>query len=244
MKSYNLRSVAFSCLFMGMALFATPEAYAQKKKEPKKKETKKKEPAPKLSKDEKKAKAQEEKALKAEISAYSKNLDSYRAFKNAKATAEAEAGKLKSEVVRLKENEANCQKEVDGLRAEIEDLIAKLKAAEGKSTPTPAKAGFAIPTTGMYYVVQIGAFQQANVETNPDNPDLRKESADGFNKYIMGVFSTIDQADALRSFLTKIDFRRPQYRPFVVPYKDGARITLEDAIGPEEAAKRKKMMGQ
>ena len=64
-------------------------------------------------------------------------------------------------------------------------------------------------------------------------------------KYMMGVFSTIEQADALRSFLTKIDFRRmPQYRPFVVPYKDGARITLEDALGPEEAAKRKKMMGQ
>lgn len=244
MKSYNLKCIAYSFLFIGLAFFATPEVHAQKKKDPKKKETpKKKEPAPKLSKDEKKAKAAEEKALKAEISAYSKNLDSYKAFKNAKATAEAEAGKLKSEVVRLKETEANCQKEVDGLRAEIEDLLAKLKAAENK--PAPSKGGFSIPTTGMYYVVQIGAFQQANVETNPDNPDFRKETADGFTKYIMGVFSTIEQADALRSFLGKIDFRRmPQYRPFVVPYKDGARITLEDALGPEEAAKRKKMMGQ
>lgn len=243
MKSYNLKCIAVSCLFSGLALFTTPEAFAQKKPKPKK-ETPKKEVKPKPSKDEKKAKAQEEKALKAELAAYNKNLESFKAFKSAKTTAEAEAGKLKSEIVRIKETEANCQKEVEGLRAEIEDLIAKLKAAESKGTPAPSKGGFSIPTAGMYYVVQIGAFQQANVETNPDNPDFRKESADGFNKYIMGVFSTIDQADALRSFLTKIDFRRPQYRPFVVPYKDGSRITLEDALGPEEAAKRKKQMGQ
>ena len=97
----------------------------------------------------------------------------------------------------------------------------------------------------MYYVVQIGAFQQTDIETNPDNPDFRKETADGFNKYIMGVFSSIEQADAMRNFLMKIDFKRtPQYRPFIAPYKDGSRITLEEAIGPEEAAKRKKQMGQ
>ncbi|TAE16753.1 MAG: SPOR domain-containing protein [Bacteroidetes bacterium] len=240
MTSYNLKRIAVSCLMAGFAILSAPVAEAQKpKKEPKKKET-----APKPSKDEKKAKAAEDKALKAELASFGKNLESYKQFKAAKATAEAEAGKLKSEVVRLKELEAQCSKEVEGLRSEIEDLLKKLKDCEGKPSP-PSKGGFSIPTTGLYYVVQIGAFQNANVETNPDNPDFRKESADGFNKYIMGVFSTIDQADALRSFVSKIDFRRmPQYRPFIVPYKDGSRITLEEAIGPEEAAKRKKMQGQ
>lgn len=244
MNAYNLKCLAVSCLLAGLALVAPTDAYAQKKPK-EKKETKKKEPAPKPSKDEKKAKAAEEKALKAEIAAFNKNLESYRQFKAAKTNAEAEAGKLKSEVVRVKELEANCQKEVEGLRSEIEDLLNKLKNCEGKPAPGPNKPGFSIPTTGLYYVVQVGAFQNTNVETNPDNPDFRKESADGFNKYIMGVFSTIEQADALRTFLTKIDFRSsPQFRPFVVPYKDGTRVTLEDAIGPEEAAKRKKMLGQ
>jgi hypothetical protein len=81
--------------------------------------------------------------------------------------------------VRVKELEANCQKEVEGLRSEIEDLLNKLKNCEGKPAPGPNKPGFSIPTTGLYYVVQVGAFQNTNVETNPDNPDFRKESADG-----------------------------------------------------------------
>gem|GEM_PF-1517288 len=243
MKSYKLKYVTFTLLLFGFVLFATPDAYAQKTK-PKKETPKKKEPAPKPSKDEKKAKAAEEKALKAELSSFTKNLDSYKSFKAAKTTAEAEAGKLKGEVVRVKELEAQCAKEVEGLRSEIEDLLKKLEACDKKPTPNN-KGGFSIPTTGMYYVVQIGAFQQTNIETNPDNPDFRKENADGFTKYIMGVFSTIEQADAMRVFLRKIDFRSmPQYRPFIAPYKDGNRITLEEAIGPEEAAKRKKQMGQ
>ncbi len=248
MKFYTIKYTALMCLFFGLGLLISPDAYAQKKpaKKTEKQPKTKKEPAPKPSKDEKKAKAAEEKALKAEISAFGKNLESFKNFKAAKTTAEADASKMKSEVVRVKELEAQCSKEVETLRSEFADLLKKLEECEKNKKPaSPTKGGFSIPTTGMYYVVQIGAFQQNSIETNPDNPDFRKESTDGFSKYIMGVFSTIEQADAMRSFLMKIDFQRtPKYRPFVAPYKDGNRITLEEAIGPEEAAKRKKLQGQ
>jgi hypothetical protein len=244
MKLHWTKLSILSLLLLCMAMIFAPEAQAQRKKKTKKTDdteeaTSTKTKKPKLSKEEKKAKAADDKALKKELSAFQKNLDSYRAFKQAKADAEAEASTLKGELTRSKEQEAQCGKEVEGLRSEIEDLLAKIKACDDKPK------GFGVPAKGVYYVVQIGAFQQADVEANPDNPDFRKESADGFNKYIMGVFNTIEQADALRAFLMKLNFQRvPQYRPFIAPYRDGARISLEEALGPEEAEKRKKTMGQ
>lgn len=239
----NITKISFlSLLLICVALLASPDVMAQRKKKTKTDEPKEETPKTsktKLSKDEKKKKAEEDKALKKELAAFGKNLDSYRAFKKAKSDTEEENKQLKGEITRVKELEAQCAKEVEGLRAEIEDLLAKIKACDDKPK------GFGVPTKGMYYVVQIGAFQQADVEANPDNPDFRKESADGYNKYIMGVFNTVEQADALRGFLMKLNFNTmPQYRPFVRAFRDGAGITLEEALGPEEAEKRKRQMGQ
>jgi hypothetical protein len=128
----------------------------------------------------------------------------------------------------------------ENLKKQIEELLAKNKELESKKGGGEQK-GFSIPSEGTFYVVQIGAFQQRDVEVNQNNPDFRKENNDGFNKYVMGVFESADKADDLRKFLTQIDFRRnPTYRPFIAPYKDGKRISLEEAVGAEEAKKYKK----
>lgn len=197
--------------------------------------------AQKLTKEEKKAQKAEAKALKKEVKAFQKNLDSFKAFKEAKANAESENVKMKAELKRVKDLEAQCATEVEELRAEIEQLMAKLEACNNK----PSDGGFSIPKQGLVYVVQIGAFQEKDVAVNDGNPDLRKESADGFNKYIMGAFPDIQQADQLRAFLLQLDFRtNPEYRPFIAPYKDGQRVTLDEALGPEEAEKRRQQMEQ
>ena len=236
MNSHTSRYVFTLLALFAFTLFGTNEAIAQKKEKPKK------EVKPKLSKDEKKAKADEEKALNAEVKAFGKNLESFKNFKNAKVTAENENGKLKTEVARIKETQAQCDKDVEGLRADIEELMRKLKACEEKGgTNTPSvKESSAIPTKGIYFTVQVGAFQKTDIETNPDNPNFRKENADGYSKYVMGVFNNVQQADAMRDFISKLDFRQPNTRPVLVPYKDGVRISLEDALGAEQASKYKK----
>lgn len=250
----------FVLMIFFVSFFASQEVTAQRKKKTKsteeqptdetaseedtgkktKKTKKTKTTSTKLSKDEKKAKAEEEKKLKAELKNFNKNLDSYRRFKEEKARAEGEAKRINDDLTKCKELETNCGKEVELLRTEIDGLNAKLKGMNN----TPAK-GFGIPKEGTFYVVQIGAFKEKDPPTNDDNPDFRKDNAEGYNKYIMGVFETVEQADQLKAFLQQIDFKRnPAYRPFIVPYKDGGRISLEDALGPEEAAKRKGKIGQ
>jgi flagellar biosynthesis GTPase FlhF len=234
-------SLALIALFL---MFA-PDAQAQKsrtKKESEPKEKKEREPKEKRSRtsskdsgDSDELSRDEEKELKNEAKAFQKNPASFKKFKDDKSRAEADLATNSRELVRVRELEAQCANEVEELRKQIEDLEARLRAQAER----PAGNNFGIPDKGLFYVVQIGAFQQKDVAVNNDNPDFRKENADGFNKYIMGVFNSIEQADQLRNFLLQLDFRKPDYRPFVAPYKDGTRISIDDALGAEEAARRR-----
>jgi flagellar biosynthesis GTPase FlhF len=238
----NLWIIKFFALFLVTAfLLVSPSAEAQRKKKKKGDDTSEETTTKTSSTNDKKAKAAEDKKTRAELKKLTKNPEAYRQLKDGKAEAERQASELKSEVNRLKELEQQCAQEEEALKRQIEELMGKVQTLEKQPKGT---GGFGVPAQGMYYVVQIGAFQQKDVEVNSDNPDLRKDATDGFNKYIMGVFPDIQQADQLRAFLLQLDFRRnPAYRPFIAPYKDGKRISLEEALGPEEAQKRKAQMG-
>ena len=203
-------------------IIAAPAEAQRKKKE-------------KLSKEEKKAKKAEEKRLKAEVKAFSKDINKYKAFKEAKETAESELSSTRAELTRVKELEAQCAKEVEELRAEIEDLRSQLAACNKKPS------GFSVPSSGLYYVVQIGAYQSQDLAVNDNNPDFRKDFDSGLNKYIMGVFSNLAQADQLRNFLMQLNFQVD--RPFIQPYRDGTRISMDDALGPDEAERRRQQNG-
>lgn len=222
--------IKFFVLAAFLAVFLVNSAEAQKK------EKKSKE---KPSKEEKKAKKDEEKQLKAELKEFTNDLNKYKSFKEAKETAESELSSTRSELTRVKELEAQCAKEVEELRSEIEELQRQLVACNKKP------GGFSIPSSGLYYVVQIGAFEQKDLSLNDNNPDFRKDFSQGLNKYIMGVFPSVAQADQLRDFLLQLDFKKdPSYRPFIAPYRDGVRITIEEALGPDEAQKRKAQKGE
>lgn len=243
MKNTQLIAKIAGFVLLVFLLAYTPEAYAQKsrtKKEKEPKEKKERESKPSRSRDsassDDKLSREEERALKSEVKAYQKNLASFKKFKDDKARAEADLATNSRELIRVKELESQCANEVEELRKQIEDLERRLRE---KNEQPATNEGFGIPKQGLYYVVQIGAFQQKDVTVNNDNPDFRKENADGFNKYIMGVFNSIEQADQLRNFLLQLDFRTPAYRPFVAPYRDGTRISIDEALGADEAAKRK-----
>lgn len=228
----------FSLLVFALFLLASQEVQAQRKK--KKSDVTEEKTDKKAKANEKKAKAADDKKTIAEIKALLKNPAEYRKMKEGLANAQSEVTRLNTENVRLKEVQDQCETNKINLEKQLEEYMNKITNLENQ----PKGGGSVIPGKGMYYVVQIGAFQQKDVEVNPDNPDLRKDVTDGFNKYIMGVFQDISQADQLRMFLLQLDFRRnPAYRPFIAPYKDGKRISLEEALGPEEAQKRKQQMG-
>ncbi len=240
MKNTQLITKIAGFVLLVFLFVQAPDAYAQKSRSKKEKAPKEKKERKSRSRDsgsnDEKLSREEERALKSEVKAYQKNLPSFKKFKEDKARAESDLASNSRELIRVKELEAQCANEVEELRKQIEDLERRLREKNAQPAITE---GFGIPKQGLYYVVQIGAFQQKDVSVNNDNPDFRKENADGFNKYIMGVFNSIEQADQLRNFLLQLDFRTPAYRPFVAPYRDGMRISIDEALGADEAAKRK-----
>jgi hypothetical protein len=239
MKAIHLFTISF--VFFLITFSHSSQVYAQRKsKEEIAAEKKRKQDEKKAAAEDKKRKKADEKAVKDELKKFQKNPQAYLEYKRTATEAMNEASKLKEEVVRLKSLEQQCAQEEENLKKQIEELLGKNKALEEKKASADTK-GFSIPSTGTFYVVQIGAFQHRDVATNDNNPDFRKENSDGFNRYIMGVFEDVTKADELRKFLMQIDFRSSKtYRPFLAPYKDGKRVSLEEALGPDEAKKYKR----
>ncbi len=213
---------------------APQQAFAQKKTKEQKAEEKRKQ------QEEKKAKKDAEKVVKDDFKNYSKNPQLYLAFKEKAIKAEQEAQSMKGELARVKELEQQCATEEERLKKEIEDLKAQLA---NKKPEKETKGGTrTVPAEGTFYVVQIGAFKDKDVATTENNPDFRndKNVGDGFNRYVMGVFTEATGADDLRKFLLQIDMRsNPKYRPIVAAYKDGKRVALEEVMSPEDAKKFK-----
>ncbi len=239
MKTTSFLSLVFACLILSFTTIT--ELKAQKKsKEEVAAAKKKKADDKKAAAEAKKQQKADAKSVKDELKKFQKNPQAYLEYKRTATEAMNESGKLKEEIAKLKSLEQQCAQEEENLKKQIEELLAKNKTLEEGKT-VKKTGGFSIPTTGTFYVVQIGAFQQRDVEVNNDNPDFRKDSEGGFNRYIMGVFEDPAKANDLRKFLTQIDFRTNKtYRPFLAPYKDGKRVSLEEAMGAEEAAKYKK----
>ncbi len=210
-------------------------ATAQKKTKEQKAEEKRKQ------QEEKKSKKDAEKIVKDDFKNFTKNPQAYLAFKEKSIKAEQEAQSIKGELARVKELEQQCATEEERLKKEIEDLKAQL--ANKKPEKNEKSGGTrAVPAEGTHFVVQIGAFKDKDVATNEKNPDFRKDGnvGDGFNRYVMGVFSDVNGADELRKFLLQIDMRsNPKYRPIVAAYKDGKRVALEEVLSPEDAKKYK-----
>lgn len=177
----------------------------------------------------------EKKELKKEIKAYKSNLDAFKAFKDDKARAESEVLSLNRELTRVKELESDCAESREKLRQEIEELRRQL--AECQKKPNNS-------LDGIVYVVQIGAFEN-NVPIAGDQRPIPNEFSGGFNKYVVGAFRSVEEADQVRNFITQMDFQsNPENRPFVAVYRDGQRITMEEALGPEEAERRRQSLGQ
>lgn len=80
--------------------------------------------------------------------------------------------------------------------------------------------------TGLVYRVQIGAFVFYEMKNTPQNADdFHAERSDGFNKYVVGSFRTQKEAEQFRDSMKTIGIKDP----WVVPYIDGIRVTMQEA---------------
>ncbi|MDX1905560.1 MAG: SPOR domain-containing protein [Bacteroidia bacterium] len=121
---------------------------------------------------------------------------------------------------------------VDSLRwalIQAEGEIKSIKAQKDKlerAYKSQKTAGDQGIKTGLVYRVQIGAYVLHQMNNAPKSgDDFVEEKADGFNKYVIGGFRTVEEANGFRDELRKMGMKDA----WVVPYIDGVRVSQEEA---------------
>lgn len=161
----------------------------------------------------------ERKALKKEIKAYKKAPETYKRMKekNEKTIADQEA-----EIENLRNQLAIEWKKVDSLNtllSESERTVAELEKAAvdcGK-----------VPSQGTVYSVQVGNYKNLDLRTTFNaNKGLRTENYTGGNAYMIGNFTSVEEAIQFVSDIKKLGITDA----FVTQYIDGNRNITFDAM--------------
>ncbi len=154
----------------------------------------------------------ERKALKKEIKAYRKAPDTY---KNMKESNKKVIANLELELENLKAQLANEWRKVDSLNSVIsenEQTITELENAAincGK-----------VPVQGIVYSVQVGNYKKLDLRTTFNaNKGLRTENYTGGNAYMIGNFTSSDEANQFVNDIKKLGINDA----FVTQYIDGNR---------------------
>lgn len=166
----------------------------------------------------------EKKRLKQELKTYKKM--SPMEIRSMKLNYES---KLKDKNNQLASSKA-FQKKADSLQSiinnnslRVSSLEAQLQAAQNEATS--AKKGVA---KGYYYRVQLGAYRnfESKAKTSKDDDTYLKETVSDMDKFTVGLFFNLEDADAFKDEMRKLGVKDA----FVVPYKDGKRITHKEAV--------------
>jgi hypothetical protein len=122
---------------------------------------------------------------------------------------------------------------IDSLQAALSAKIAELSALNTKYDKLQAAYEAQKNVTdkniqpGLIYHVQVGAYVHFDMNQHLVHTDktFEGENRDGMNKYMMGNFRDLANAEAFRDDIRKLGIKDA----FVVPYIDGTRVTIEEA---------------
>jgi len=161
----------------------------------------------------------ERKALKKEIKNYKKAPEKYAAMKESnKKTIQTQ----EQEIETLKQQLAEEWKRVDSLNAalaEAERVIADYE----KSAVECGK----VPNQGIVYGVQVGNYKTLDLrEFFNSNKGLRTETYTDGNAYVIGNFTTVEEAIQFVKDIRKLGVKDA----FVTQYIDGVRVVKFDAF--------------
>lgn len=127
---------------------------------------------------------------------------------------------LSAEMNTLQATNANLQQENNNLK---NDLTAANQSINTLST-TVAESSF---QRGIVFKVQIGAYQNEELSENMANSDnLGTENSNDVHKIVLGQFRDFNKADQLKKQLRTMGVKDA----WIVSYKDGLRITIEEAF--------------
>ena len=125
---------------------------------------------------------------------------------------------------------ALSQKKADTMQAYLFGMQNKYNELQkncGNKTTRVYGVLSAVQAKGYYYRIQLGAFKNFDLKNkiNKDDQSIQVEYLKGLEKYMIGLFFTFEDAAAYRKDIQQMGIKDA----FIVPYKDGIRITHQEA---------------
>jgi len=176
-----------------------------------------------LSKDERREWRNRAKEYKRNPAALKALFEDHEAYRDRALAAEANINQVQS-ALDAKDRQMAAMEE------QIANLNQQLIAAQQAPPPPPNKPDI-LPTDrvldGIVFRVQLGAFQQNRLDEGLDTSNnLALEEADNLQKVVVGQFRNYDNAKILRDRLRRMGASDA----FIVAYRDGQRISVQDAL--------------
>jgi uncharacterized protein (UPF0371 family) len=133
---------------------------------------------------------------------------------------------LNSQVKNLEAENERLKTAVTQKEEEIFQLQDELTAEKLKPAPVAVVDPVNVKPEGIAFKVQIGAYQKFNINQYfTETKKISYEDVNGTNKYVIGYFTTLEAAKGFESDMKKMGIKDS----WLVPYKDGVRITDEEA---------------
>ncbi len=145
--------------------------------------------------------------------------------KLSKSDLNAMVSQLNSQIKNLEAENERLKTAVTQKDDAINQLEDELTAEKLKPAPVVVDPINVAPD-GIAFKVQIGAYQKFSI--NQYFSDIKKisyEDVNGTNKYVIGYFTSLDAAKGFEADMKKMGIKDS----WLVPYKDGVRITDDEA---------------
>ncbi len=137
----------------------------------------------------------------------------------------AMVSQLNSKIKNLEAENERLKTAVTQKDDEINQLEDELTAEKLKPAPVVVDPVNATPS-GIAFKVQIGAYQKFNINQYfTETKKISYEDVNGTNKYVIGYFTSFEAAKGFETDMKKMGIKDS----WLVPYKDGVRITDEEA---------------
>lgn len=140
---------------------------------------------------------------------------------------------MELKLTQLEGERVSNENKINQLQQEASSLNNRLMTAQNaiqqlnEEKSSMASKGGGADMSGLVFRVQIGAYGKTNVPGNldqeDDNMDLEMEG--GLQKILIGRFRNYQDAEDLNAHMKKIGVKDA----WVVPYRDGVRISLAEA---------------
>ncbi len=176
---------------------------------------------------------EEKKRWKDAAREYRRNLPALKALVEEHEYYQSENRQLQQQVNDLNAQISNRERTVDDLQEQIAGLNQRLMVAEASNQqrdvvvvepPQPVASS----PQGVVYRIQIGAYENNQLDPNLSNTDdFRLETYGNLQRVIIGELRNYNNALTLRDRLREMGVSDA----FVVAYRDGVRVDVEDTLG-------------